>query len=149
MSKKCHLVRLSEKERQQLQETVQSGKNKARKITRCRILLLANKAKGKTDQEISEALNVCPATVFNVRRRYSQEGVESAISEKARSGQPLRFKGKLTAKITAIACSKPPEGHARWSLRLLADHIIELDIVESISHQSVKNILKKTNSSLT
>ena len=149
MSQKSHIVRLSKKERQQLQETVQSGKNKARKITRCRILLLADKAKNKTDQEISEALNVCPATVFNVRRRYSQEGVESAISEKARSGQPMKFKGKLTAKITAIACSKPPEGHVRWSLRLLADHIIELDIVESISHQSVKNILKKTNSSLT
>jgi len=149
MSQKSHLVRLSGKERQQLEKVVQSGKDKARKITRCRILLLADEAKGKTDQEISEALNVCLATIFNVRRRYCQEGVESAISEKARSGQPPRFKGKLTAKITAIACSKPPEGHARWSLRLLADHIIELDIVESISHQSVKNILKKTNLSLT
>lgn len=147
MSQKSHIVRLSEKERQQLQKAVQSGQSKARKITRCRILLLADK--GKTDQEISEALNVCLATVFNVRRRYSQEGIESAVNERARSGQPSRFKGGLAAKITAIACSNPPEGHARWSLRLLADHIIELDIVESISHQSVKNILKKTNLSLT
>jgi transposase len=147
MSQKSHLVQLSGKERQQLQKTVQSGKDKARKITRCRVLLSADK--GKTDQEISNALNVCLATIFNIRRRYSQGGIEHAINEEARSGQPPRFAGKLTAKITAIACSNPPEGHARWSLRLLADHIIELDIVESISHQSVKNILKKTNSSLT
>ena len=147
MSQKSHLVQLSGKERQQLQKTIQSGKDKARKITRCRVLLLADKS--KTDQEISNALNVCLATIFNIRRRYSQGGIEHAVNEEARSGQPPRFTGKLTAKIRAIACSNPPEGHARWSLRLLADHIIELDIVGSISHQSVKNILKKTNLSLT
>lgn len=149
MSQKSYRVYLSKEEQQRLKAIVQSGKNKARKITRCRILLLADETKGKTDKEISDALNVCLATLFNVRRRYCQEGLESAISEKARSGQPQKFKGKLMAKITAIACSKPPEGRARWSLRLLTDHIIELDIVESISHQSVSNILKKMNLSLT
>ena len=147
MSQKSHCVKLSEHERQHLQKIVESGKDKARKITRCRILLLANK--GKTDQEISDALDVCLATIFNIRRRYSRWDLERAIGEAARSGQPPKFKGKVMAKITAIACSKPPEGHARWNLRLLADHLVELNIVENISHVSVHNILKKTNLSLT
>ncbi len=149
MSQKSHRVKLSKDERQHLQKIVESGKDKARKITRCRVLLLADEAKGKTDEEISDALGVCLTTIFNIRRRYHQGGLERAIQEAPRSGQPPKFNGKSMAKITAIACSKPPEGHARWSLRLLADHIIELDIVESISHQSIKNILKKTNLSLT
>ena len=149
MSQKSHCVKLSKRERQYLQKIVKSGNDNARKITRCRILLLADEAKGKTDEEISDALNVCLATIFNIRRRYCQEGLERAIREGARSGQPPKFKGKSMAQITAIACSKPPEGRAKWSLRLLADHVIELDIVKTISYQSVRNILKKTNSSLT
>ena len=149
MSLKNHRVKLNEQECQYLQKIVESGKDKARKITRCRILLLADESKGKTDQEISDALDVCLATIFNTRRRYHQGGLERAIEEAARSGQPPKFTGKSMAKITAIACSKPPEGRAKWSLRLLADRVIELDIVETISHQSIRNILKKTNSSLT
>lgn len=149
MSQKQFRIDLNEQERQKLQKVVRSGKDKARKITRCRILLLADAKSGKTDQEISDALNVCLATIFNVRRRYCQEGLERAMGEGARSGQPPKFKGKAAAKITAIACSAPPEGQARWSLRLLADRIVELNIVESISHQSVSNILKKTNSNRT
>lgn len=145
MSQKQFLVQLSEQDRLRLQKIVRSGKDKARKITRSRILLLADETNGKTDEEISDALNVCLATIFNIRRRYCQEGLERAIGEGTRSGQPPKFKGRAAAKITAIACSKPPEGHARWSLRLLADRIVELKIVESISHQSVSNILKKTN----
>ncbi|OGX42182.1 MAG: hypothetical protein A3G91_01170 [Omnitrophica WOR_2 bacterium RIFCSPLOWO2_12_FULL_50_9] len=147
MSQKSHCVKLKKHARQYLQKIVESGEDKARKITRCRILLLADK--GKTDQEISDALNVCLATIFNIRRRYCQGGLERAISEEARSGQPPKFKGKSMAKITALACSKPPEGRAKWSLRLLADRVIELDIVETISHVSVRNILKKTNLNLT
>ncbi len=149
MSQKSHRVKLTEHERQYLQTIVASGKDKARKITRCRILLLADEAKGKTDEEIADALHVCLATIFNIRRRYCQGGLERAICEAARSGQPPKFTGKSMARITAIACSKPPEGRSRWSLRLLADHIVELDIVETISYQSVRTILKKTNSSLT
>ena len=144
MSQKQFLVQLSEQERLRLQKIVRSGKDKARKITRCRVLLLADGPQGKTDQEISDALNVCLATIFYIRRRYSQEGLERALGEGARSGQPPKFKGKAAAKITAIACSTPPDGQARWTLRLLADRIVELKIVDSISHQSVSNILKKT-----
>ncbi len=147
MSSKSHSVKLKKQSRQYLQKIVETGQDKARKITRCRILLLADE--GRTDQEISDALNVCLATIFNIRRRYCQEGLERAIHERARSGQPPKFKGKSMAKITAIACSKPPEGRAKWSLRLLADRVIELDIVESISHVSVQSILKKTNSNST
>ncbi len=147
MSQKSHCVKLRKHARQYLQKIVESGEDKARKITRCRILLLADK--GKTDQEISDALNVCLATIFNIRRRYCKRGLERAIGEEARSGQPPKFKGKSMAKITALACSKPPEGRAKWSLRLLADRLVELDIVKTISHVSVRNILKKTNSSLT
>jgi len=149
MSQKQFRVNLNERERQKLQKIVGSGKDKARKITRCRILLLADGESGKTDTEISDALHVCLATIFNIRGRYCQEGLERAMGEGARSGQPPKFEGKAAAKITAIACSAPPEGQARWSLRLLADRVVELKIVESISHQSVSNILKKTNSSLT
>jgi transposase len=145
MSQKQFHVQLSEHERVQLQKIIRSGKHKARKITRCRILLLADGPNGKTDEEISDALNVCLATIFNIRRRYSQEGLERAIDEGARSGQPPKFKGRAAAKITAIACSTPPDGQAHWSLRLLADRVVELKIVESISHQSVSNILKKTS----
>jgi len=148
MSRKNHCVKLNEHQRQYLQKIVESGKDKARKITRCRVLLLADEAKGKTDEEISDALGVCLATIFNIRRRYHREGLERAIEEAPRSGQPPKFNGRSMAKITTIACSKPPEGHARWSLRLLADQVVELDIVETISYNSVRNILKKTNSSL-
>ena len=149
MSHKSHRVTLSKRERQYLQKIVSSGTDRARTITRCRVLLLADAAKGKTDEEISDALGVCLATIFNIRRRYHQKGLEWAIQEAPRSGQPPKFNGTSMAKITAIACSTPPEGHARWSLRLLADRVIALDIVESISYQSIRNILKKTNLSRT
>lgn len=149
MSQKQFCVQLSEHERVLLQKIIRSGKHKARKITRCRILLLADGPNSKTDEEISDALNVCLATIFNIRRRYSQEGLERAISEGTRSGQPPKFKGRAAAKITAIACSKPLQGQGKWSLRLLADRAVELKLVESISHQSISNILKKTNSSRT
>src|SRR4030067_1244290 len=134
MSQKQFNVQLSEQQRVRLQGIIRSGKHKARKITRCRILLLANGPNGKTDQEIADALNVALATIFNIRRRYAQEGLEPAISERPRSGQPSKFKGRAAAKITAIACSTPPAGQAKWSLRLLADRAVELKIVGAVSH---------------
>jgi len=149
MSQKSHRVTLSKQERQYLQKIVTSGTDKARTITRCRVLLLADTANGKTDEAIADALGVCLATIFNIRRRYHLKGLEGAIHEAPRSGQPPKFTGKAMAQITAIACSKPPEGHARWSLRLLADRVVALDIVERISYQSIRTILKKTNLSRT
>lgn len=145
MSQKQFLVQLSARERDRLQGIIRSGKHQARKITRCRILLLADGPKGKTDREIADSLDVCLGTIFNLRRRYALEGLEQALRERPRSGQPPKFKGRAAAKITAIACSTPPAGQAKWSLRLLADRVVELQIVDSISHQSISNILKKTN----
>jgi transposase len=140
-------VKLRPKERKLLKQFISKGSEKARKLTRCRILLLADE--GKTDTEIIEALMVARNTVRTVRLRYVRKGLESAISEQSRPGAPNKFNGRQRAEITAIACSQPPEGRNRWTLRLIADKVIELKTVDSISHQTVKRILKKTNSSLT
>lgn len=144
---KKYIVKLKMKEQKQLKEFVSKGKASARKLNRCRLLLLSHE--GKTDQEICNILGIGLATAANIRRRYFQEGLSVALNEKPRSGAPKKFEGKTTAKITAIACSKPPEGRSRWSLRLLADRIVELEITDSIDYTSVDRILKKTNLSLT
>jgi transposase len=138
-----NLVRLKVKEEDLLKTIVRKGSEKARKITRCRLLLMAND--GKSDTQIIEMLGIARNTVRTARYRYSEEGLEAAINEQPRSGAPERIDGKQKAKITAIACSAPPEGRNRWTLRLIADKVVELDIADSISHQTVKRILKKTN----
>ncbi len=140
-------VKLKAKERKELKELISKGTEKARKITRCRILLMAHE--GKTDTHIIEALKVARNTVRTVRSRYVKEGLEAAINELPRPGAPKKFTGRQRAKITAMACSKPPEGRSRWTLRLLADKIVELEIVDNISHKTVQRTLKKTNLSLT
>lgn len=140
-------VELKPKERTFLNQLISKGSEKARKITRCRILLLADE--GRNDTQIIQALKVARNTIREVRLRLVQEGLEAAINERSRSGAPKKFSGRQKAKITALACSESPEGRSRWTLRLLADKVIELEIAESISHQTVKNILKKTNLSPT
>jgi len=145
--RKKNKVKLKSKERALLKQLISKGTEKARKITRCRILLLADA--GKTDTQIIEALGIARNTIRQVRQRYSAEKLESAINEQSRPGAPEKFTGAQRAKITAIACSTPPEGHSRWTLRLLADKVIELGIVEEISYKTVERTLKKTNLSLT
>ena len=117
-------VKLRPKEQALLKQIISKGSEKARKITRCRILLLANE--GKTDTQIIEALKVARNTIRTVRFRYVREGLESAINEQPRPGAPKKFTGGQKAKITAIACSQPPEGRNRWTLRLIADRVVEL-----------------------
>ena len=134
-------VKLTSKERKKLQQLISKGTAKARKITRARILLMANE--GKTDTHIIEALRVARNTVRQVRSRYVQEGLESAINEQSRSGAPEKFTGRQRAKITAIACSEPPEGRNRWTLRLIADRVVELKICDEISYKTVERTLKK------
>jgi transposase len=85
-------------------------------------------------------------TVYHVKRRFLNEGLETALSEKPRSGKPVQISGEARARITALACSDAPRGHARWTLRLLADKSVELGFVDSISHNHIRQILKKTNS---
>jgi putative transposase len=136
-------VKLKPKERKLLKQLISKGSEKARRITRCRILLLANE--GKTDTQIIEALKVARNTIRTVRFRYVREGLEKALNEQPRPGAPKRFTGGQKAKITAIACSEPPEGRRRWTLRLIADKIVELGIADSISYKTVERVLKKTN----
>jgi transposase len=142
MSKK-YPVRLTKQDRKALQQLVSKGKERARVITRCRILLLADEGKG--DVEIMEVLGVAANTVRQVHQRYDEEGLESAIRDRARPGAPLKFSGKQKAQITALACTKAPEGHSRWSLRLLADKVVELELVDNISYKTIERMLKKTN----
>ena len=136
-------VKLKLKERKELKQLISKGTEKARKITRARILLMTHE--GKTDTHIMETLKAARNTVRQVRARYVQGGLEGAINEQPRSGAPKKFTGRQRAKITAIACSEAPEGRNRWTLRLIADKVVELKMVNSISHQTVKRVLKKTN----
>lgn len=117
-----------------------SGSN--RKHNRARILDLLER--NKSVAEISALLDCSPTTVYNVKHRYQTEGLESALTEKPRSGKPPRISGEEKARITALACSEVPQGHARWTLRLLADKAVELGFIDSISHNHVGELLKKT-----
>ena len=143
-----HQVVLSPKQRKRLKALSQRGKVSARKLTRAHILLLAdqNRPQGAmNDNQIHQILNVSQSTVIRLRKRFATCGLEAAIEELSRCGRPLKFDGYQRAQVTALACSTPPEGHSHWSLRLLADQLVELDLVEAISHETVGVILKKTN----
>ena len=134
-------VKLKPKERKLLKQLIRKGVEKVRKISRCRILLLADA--GKNDTQIMAALQLARNTIREVRRRYVQEGLESAINEQPRTGAPPKFNGRQKAKITAIACSAAPTGRERWTLRLIADKIVELKIADAISYKTVERVLKK------
>ena len=143
-----HKVVLSCKQRNRLKALSKRGEVSARKLARAHILLLAdqNRPQGAmSDNEIHQILNVSQATVTRVRKKFATCGLEAAIEELSRCGRPLKFDGYQRAQITALACSTPPEGHSQWSLRLLADQLVELGVVETISHDTVGLILKKTD----
>lgn len=141
--KKQYKVELSQEERSQLNRLTTQGTEKVRKVKRAKILLLADE--GKKDQEIAERVEVSVGTVERIRKRYAQAGLEGAVNEKPRSGRPIGISAQTRAKVTALACTKAPEGRSKWTLRLLADKVVELEYIDSISYQSVRNILKKTN----
>ena len=142
MNKQFH-IKLSDEERRELKRLVESGRKLARKITRARILLLADA--GKKDREIAEALQVCIQAVHAVRKRFCNEKSINSLEEKPRSGKPPKLAGLTAAQITALACSDPPEGRERWTFRLLADRAVELELVDSVSHEGVRKLLKKMN----
>ncbi len=116
----------------------------ARVQTRARVLDLLHRQRSPSD--IAAVLQVGIATVFNLKRRYLSAGLQAALHDQPRPGKPCKIDGTARAKITALACSVAPGGHARWTLRLLADKAIELGFCESISHSTVKEVLKKTSS---
>ena len=147
MSTKKHRVNLSESDHQTLTELLQKGVVSARKLTRARILLMSDEARAsgrKTDVAIAELLSITPTTVKRVRARYQEGGLETALEEQPRSGRPVGISAATRAKVTALACTEAPEGRSQWSLRLLADKIVELAYIDTISYQSVREILKKT-----
>ena len=149
MSKK-YRVFLNGKKRSDLKRLVNTGTEKARKLTRARILLLTDESPSglsNKDKEIMDSLGVCARTVAATRERFVEEGIQGALNEKARSGRPREFTGREEAKLTLIACSDPPEGRNRWSVRLLADKLVEMEVVDSISRESVRKYLKKGMSS--
>ena len=152
MPAKKYRVRLSKEQREELEKLTRGGSISVRKYKRARVLFLAdeNSKQGqKRDGEIVELVDTSMSTVNRIRRRFVEEGLEAALNEKPRPGKPKTFSGKDRATVIALACSEPPEGRARWTLRLLADKMVELEFVDSISHKTVRDILKKTNLSLT
>ena len=146
MPKKMYPIRLSPEERQQLQNYVKQGQRSARAINHARILLLADEQ--RSDDEITTVLGVNRTTVHRVRRGYRERGLVIAVQEKPRSGAPSKIDGRVEATLTMLACSDPPEGYSRWTLQLLADKLVELAVIESISLESVRTALKKTSSNL-
>ena len=152
--KKKYPVILCEAEREHLKSLVAAGTAPARKLTHARILLKADQSPqgpGWVDEQVADAVEVSQPTVSRVRKQYFEEGLEAALNRRAPNRHYHRkLDGEQEARLLALACSEPPEGQARWSLRLLAEKLVELEITEEeISYQTVRRILKKTNLSLT
>jgi transposase len=138
-------VTLSEDEKTELEALLKKGKSAARKQTRARILLKA--AAGCRDEEIVQALNVSVSMVAKTRQRGVEEGVEAALNDRPRPGQKPKLTDRQAAHVIAIACSDAPDGHDHWTLRLLADQVVELNYAESCSYETIRQLLKKTRSS--
>jgi transposase len=150
--KKKYPVILSEIERDDLKRLIASGTAPARKLTHARILLKADESPegtGWVDEKVAETVEVSQPTVSRVRKQYFEEGLEAALNRRPPNRHYQRkLDGEQEARLLALACSEPPKGQARWSLRLLADKLVELEIVEEeISYQTVRRTLKKTPSS--
>ena len=137
-------VELTPSERSALIEVSRRGKPLARTLKRALALLKADE--GLSDDEVAEAVSLSAATVGRVRRRFVEEGLEAAINDRPRSGRERKLSGIQEAHLVAITCSNAPEGHTNWTLQLLADKVVELEFAGSISLETVRQILKKTNS---
>ena len=148
MAKKKYIVSLTTEEREVLEQLTSTGKASAYKMNHARILLKAdrNQEGGEwTDEAISQALDVSVATIERVRQRFVETNLESALSRQVQQHRkPRRLDGEQEAHLIAITCSEAPEGQARWSLRLLAERMVELEYVESVCHETVRQTLKKT-----
>ena len=145
---KRYIVRLSQQERAQLQDLVSKGQAAAYKIKHANILLNIDvNGPGWTDQQASEAFSCHANTVANLRQRYVEQGLELSLERQRRPPRPGQqvCDGEAEAKLIALRCGEPPAGQARWTLRLLAERAVELDIVPAISHETVRTILKKHN----
>jgi transposase len=149
---KKYVVRLSEDERNRLNEMIHKGKSSARTLMKARILLKADVSEageGWSDSRIIEALETSATTVYRTRQQLVEEGFDAVLTRKQRARPPVSpiFDGEKEAKLIALACSQPPEGRARWTLRLLEEKVVELDIVDHASDSTICRVLKKTPSS--
>lgn len=150
---KRYVVRLTEEQRRQLETLVRRGRAHSRRLLYARILLKADATEGGpawTDERIADALETSADTVARERRRFCEDGLEVALMPR-KPGRPRRrvLDGRAEARLVALACSEPPEGRASWTLRLLADRMVELGVVEGVCHETVRRTLKKTSSSPT
>ena len=139
-----YIVNLSDEERARLQALLRGGMSSARTQTRARVLLKADD--GLSDAEIVAALGTGIATVHRIRQRCVEEGFETALIERKRPGVPPKFTTKQHAHVIALACSDPPAGRSRWTLRLLADRVVELGLATECSYETIRRVLKKTPS---
>ena len=143
---KKYIVTLTDDERETLLKIISAGKGAARRIAHARILLKADQ--GLTDEAIAEAVDVSRPTVERVRKRFVEEGLEAALDPRRpeKPPRPRKLDGRQEAQLIALACSKPPAGRVRWTLCLLADKMVELKYVDSLSYETVRRTLKKTRS---
>lgn len=147
-------VTLVESERSELEALTRKGKTGAKKFINARVLLLCDAGPfgpAWTVAKVAEALGVTSRTIEHIKKRFVEEGFEAALERKKREIPPraIVFDGEFEARLTALACSEAPEGHARWTVRLLADKAVELKFASSVSHMTAQRILKKANLSLT
>lgn len=143
MAKK-YVVDLTEQERADLKKLLKGGRTAVRRLYRARVLLLADE--GATDAAIASALHLGKSTVERTRKRFVEGGVERALTDRPRPGKARLLDGKKEAFLVALACSDPPEGREEWTMQLLADRLIELGVVDSITDETVRRTLKKTTS---
>ena len=140
------IIKLKEKEVLFLKKLLKKGTNKARRLTRVNILLLANK--GKQSDEIAMLLSINRSTVAQVKKRYIEKGIDYSLEEKPRSGQPAKYTKKHVAEIIAQACTKAPSGSKRWTVRLLTKTLSKRKNLKTINRESIRLILKKAELSL-
>ena len=149
---KKYQVTLTAEERQQLQALIATGKAAAKKLAHARILLKADASEGGPawdDQRIADAAEVSTDTVSRVRQRFVEHGLEAALSRKKqdRPSRERKLDGRAEARLIALACSTPPDGRKVWTMRLLADRLVELEVVDTVSDETVRRVLKNTSSS--
>jgi transposase len=143
MSKKTWIVDLEPGERQRVLDLTKSGKVSARKLNRAHILLQANDR--ASDETIATSLHIGLSTVARTRRRFVEGGVEHALTENKRPGGQHKLDDKQEAFLIATVCSAPPEGRKRWTMQLLADRLVQINVVDSVSDETVRRVLKKTS----
>jgi len=149
---KKYKVTLTDEERQHLHDLIAAGTAAAKKLAHARILLKADAAPGGPgwdDQQIADAVEVSTDTVARVRQRFVEQGLEAALVRKRqdRPSRERKLDGRAEARLLALACSAPPDGHKEWTMKLLADRLVELEVVDTLSDETVRRVLKKTNSS--